>query len=119
VTADPRLARLRDLDAEATPGPWERKFARVLARGDGGWRIGVHQAEHTNTGRAVADADLIAVMRNAWPAMIEVVALALAVHVPNEDYQQPICRGCARLGRWPCGHYLAAMAVLDTLGEPS
>jgi hypothetical protein len=110
MTTDPRLVQLRSLDAKATPGPWRKNGADVYHPGAAlPFRVGVASW--------VDDGALIAAMRNAWPAVLEVVAIALAVHVPNEDYQQHICRGCPRLGRWPCGQYLAALAVLDTLGD--
>jgi hypothetical protein len=115
MTGTVRLARLRSLDTEATRGPWRVRDIDVVSD-EGGYDVAA--TVQSSVRQARANAALIVVMRNAWPAVLEVVAIVLAVHVPNEDYQQSICRGCARLGRWPCGQYLAARSVLDTLGDP-
>jgi hypothetical protein len=91
VTADPRVARLRSLDTEATPGPWRPVRGGYTLGSDAVANI-AHAAEQ--------NVALIAAMRNAWPAVVTLLEHTLDV-------------GCSytTLAR-------DAMAVLDTLDPP-
>ena len=110
MTADPRIARLRSLDTEATPGPWDQGY----------------EDELVVNGFEPEDAALIAAMRNAWPAMVTLVEGVLDQHtmVLAKVYYGGLVSAaasgvCAFEGDlWPCPDVLAALAVLDTLDPP-
>ena len=112
MTADPRIARLRRLDAEATPGPWTLNSGGYVRTPGGAFN------EH--------DGALIAAMRNAWPAMVTLVEGVLDQHtmVLAKVYYGGLVSAaasgvCAFEGDlWPCPDVLAALAVLDTLDPP-
>jgi hypothetical protein len=83
VTADPRVARLREADSNG-------------------------------------NAYLVPEMRDAWPAMVTLVETVLRIHHQARGHAASAnnCAGCVRLTVWPCGEYMAALAVLDTLDPP-
>jgi hypothetical protein len=97
MTADPRVARLRSLDTEATPGPWHPEVDD-----DGGWDVYDSDAVLVAVvyGNTRPDAALVAAMRNAWPAMVTLVELVLADRLAYAALHN------------------AALAVLDTLDLP-
>ena len=71
-----RLAELRALLAKATPGPWRRTGRTIL------YSNGLHISCLTAGSREaqdVADAELIATMRDALPALLDVVEKASAL----------------------------------------
>jgi hypothetical protein len=95
MTADRRVARLRTLDTEATPGPWSnRRYSIWSSAGE---------LSLADTDRE-EDAALIAAMRNTWPAMVELLEGLL---YPHAD----VCGD-------GCPHHEGALAVLDTLDPP-
>jgi hypothetical protein len=104
VTTDPRVARLRSLDTEATPGPW-RPMASGSIRGAGDELVML----------TVPNRRLVAAMRNAWPATVTllegVLELHSVIHGGNE------CGKCWK--PWPCRNAKDALAVLATLESPS
>jgi hypothetical protein len=124
MSGDPRVARLRTLDTEATPGPWRVNGVDIYhAEAIGGpfpLRVGVADG--------LSDAALIAAMRNTWPAMVTLLEGVLELHqtVPGyllgrgrtPDYR---CKGCIgqRDGAEDrCPTARLALAVLDTLDPP-
>jgi hypothetical protein len=117
VTADPRLERLRSLDTEATPGPWEttRWHRTVFAP----------NAPYVADFRLARDAALTEAMRNAWPAVVTLVEMLLAAHVPETDWRLTVptyrCSTCGHTSciRVPCRTRKAVLAVLDTFEEAS
>jgi hypothetical protein len=94
VTADPRVARLRSLDTEATQPPWDTWYD-ICAGPD--------------------NAALIAAMRNAWPAMVTLVEGVLGRHKPGALTLR-YCAACSNAH--PCPDRTDALAVLDTLDPP-
>jgi hypothetical protein len=104
MTADPRVARLRSLDTEATPGPWYSGDEAI-----------VFDDSDTPIPSDEADADLIAGMRNTWPAMITLLEGVLGRHRTSRIWPD-ICFRCQV--EWPCADIAAALAVLDTLDPP-
>jgi hypothetical protein len=129
MTVDPRVARLRSLDIEATPGPWAvpswdphqvlpeawidaNIFASDLI-------VAIHNS---------ADAALIAAMRNTWPAIVTLLEGVLERHqtVPGyllgrgrtPDYRCKGCIGQRDGAKDRCPDAQAALAVLDTLDPP-
>ena len=98
MSTDPRIERLRSLDTEATPGPWDQGYEDELVVN--GWEP--------------EDAALIAAMRNAWPAMVELLALVLGHHHATAGYGD--CAMCRV--PYPCQEAWHALAVLDTLDPP-
>jgi hypothetical protein len=97
VTGDPRVARLRSLDTEATPGPWHTYHDGPVVYTSGEFFVG-----ETASG---ANAALIAAMRNAWPAMVDLLD---SMQRHDEHATMNLCALCG----------LKAQAVLDTLDPP-
>jgi hypothetical protein len=91
MTADPRVARLRSLDTEATPGPWLAALNGHAVNSGSGHLICYGSSQNVA---------LIAAMRNAWPAMVTLVELVLADRLAYAALHN------------------AALAVLDTLDPP-
>jgi hypothetical protein len=121
MTADPRVARLRNLDAEATSGPWRRGAHFAITSDDanicGTTRVAVmHDGGRQRQARGSMDADaaLIAAMRNAWPAMVTLVEGVLLRH-PRVEVDPDDC-ACGL--PFPCPDRRDALAVLDTLDPP-
>lgn len=83
------LARLRELDARATKGPWhhsdERLWAEVTSRPDGGGAVIAHVPPggslpfQAQDDQDRATAALISSMRNALPALLTVAEAARRV----------------------------------------
>jgi hypothetical protein len=106
MTADPRVARLRSLDTEATPGPWSnRRYGIWPSAGE---------LSLADTDRE-EDAALIAAMRNAWPAAVTLVEGVLGRHKPGALTLR-YCAACSNAH--PCSDRTDALAVLDTLDPP-
>jgi hypothetical protein len=78
MTADPRVARLRTLDTEATPGPWQSQGVDLVSD-QAGYDVAV--TADGSVRKARADADLIAGQFRPWPKQPKLVT----------------CRGCGRL----------------------
>jgi hypothetical protein len=122
MTADPRVARLRNLDTEATSGPWRRGAHFAITSDDanicGTTRVAVmHDGGRQRQARGSMDADaaLIAAMRNAWPAMVTLVEGVLGRHKPGALTLR-YCAACSNAH--PCPDRTDALAVLDTLDPP-
>jgi len=107
VTADPRLARLRSLDTEATHGPWSVTFIPASVVDDQHiierWFVMGQFESGAPTGPAAVceyevDAAFIAAIRNALPAMVTLLEEIFG----HADFHR-------------CPHKRAALAVLDTL----
>ena len=96
MPSDPRIARLRNLDTNATKPPWRSDRLSVW-RSNGGLRLADAETE--------VDAALIAAMRNAWPAMVTLVE---GIERHSRDENGPQCGLC----------HDAVLAVLDTLDPP-
>jgi hypothetical protein len=115
VTADPRVARLRSLDTEATQPPWRLD--------DDGFIVEPLFGAVPFDER---DAALVAAMRNAWPAMVTLLELVLAAHITviRESSLGILTFRCGACGfsvknsAARCATAQAALAVLDTLEEP-
>lgn len=77
------MARLRDLNKDATQGPWYRSTSANVPRnqhGDIQWpdhlrSLSIHWDHHMQD----ADAELVIEMRNAFSAMLEIVDVARAL----------------------------------------
>jgi hypothetical protein len=108
MTADPRVARLRSLDTEATEGPWRGEGFAVVRNLRGYGILGV-----AKTGRD-PDAALIAAMRNTWPAMVTLLEGVLDRH-PRVEVDPDEC-ACGL--PFPCPDRRDALAGLDTLDPP-
>jgi hypothetical protein len=112
--SDPRLVRLRQIDAAATPGPWT-----WLNYGLGSPTGSVYLTK--------PNGELVVAIRNATPAVIELLESVLERHVaverqPTEDDPQTwFCAECGWGGeqRTPerCEDAQAALAVLDRIGD--
>jgi hypothetical protein len=105
VTGDPRVARLRSLDTEATPGPWSNDGGVLRQWGQGDVAV-VTDPTH---------GALIAAMRNAWPAMVTLLEGVLGRHKPGALTLR-YCAACSNAH--PCPDRTDALAVLDTLDPP-
>jgi hypothetical protein len=71
------VTRLRQLEAQATPGPWRQERREVAV---GGWEYGsvfIHDQDQE------ANAALIAAARNALPQLLDVVDAARAHLTPR------------------------------------
>jgi hypothetical protein len=112
MTADPRVARLRTLDTEATQAPWRVRDMDVVMD-QGGYEVAA--AVHGSVRQARADVALIAAMRNAWPAMVTLVEGVLGRHKPGALTLR-YCAACSNAH--PCPDRTDALAVLDTLDPP-
>jgi hypothetical protein len=91
--ADPRLERLRQIDAAAKPAPWLVVDGMVISAG----------ADMTPA--TEASADVIATARNILPALVDLLEVLL---YPHAD----ICGD-------GCPHHEGALAVLDRIGSDS
>jgi hypothetical protein len=107
MSADPRVARLRSLDTEATPGPWHTYHDGPVVYTSGEFFVG-----ETASG---ANAALIAAMRNATPAIITLLERVLGRHKPGALTLR-YCAACSNAH--PCPDRTDALAVLDTLDSP-
>jgi hypothetical protein len=95
MTVDPRVARLRSLDTEATPGPWRVDETGFLCEAGNDAPVPF----------AIWDVALIAAMRNAWPAMVTLVGDVLDLDMGEDAFSLGWLRR-------------DALAVLDTLDPP-
>jgi hypothetical protein len=113
MTVDPRVARLRSLDTEATPGPWAlspRDRNLVLPKAWADDKGGPFPRPPFVAIHATRDAALIAAMRNAFPAMVTLLEGVLDCRKKPEHYTD---------GGWRCPECRQkAWAVLDTLDPP-
>jgi hypothetical protein len=112
VTADPRVARLRSLDTEATPGPWQVRDINGVSDGRG---YDVAATLDGSVRQAKADAVLVATMRNTWPAVVTLLEGVLGRHKPGALTLR-YCAACSNAH--PCPDRTDALAVLDTLDPP-
>jgi hypothetical protein len=131
MTVDPRVARLRSLDTEATPGPWAvspRDRNLVLPKAWADDKGGPFPRPPFVAIHATRDAALIAAMRNAFPAMVTLLESVLDRHVSiereptDDDPRTWVCAECSwggeQLPPERCVDANAALAVLDTLDPP-
>jgi hypothetical protein len=68
------LARLVELEAKATPGPWTVRFSINVECADGFSPMGVQSTHFDGTARAEANAEFIAAARNALPRLLALLA---------------------------------------------
>jgi hypothetical protein len=118
MSPDPRLERLRSLDVLATPSPWQAEQRTSQSKWALTW-TNAHElkwwiAYTFGEDHGRADAALIAVMRNAWPAVVTLVEDVLELH--SVIHAGGWCGECWK--PWPCRNAKAALAVLDALGDP-
>jgi hypothetical protein len=91
---DRRLERLRRMNEAATPAPWGAEDMFVVGR------------------RARENAVLVAALRNAAPAVIDLLELVLD-ESEHQEWQGGVCL-CER--PWPCPEREAALVVLAQAG---
>lgn len=115
------VARLRELEARATPGPWLVGLEDWW--GVTGWVVGREAKEPGMVGTVVAtsgaghapDADLIAAMRNALPGLLDAIEALRLVLLGFRDGGQCWCGYAESIGEhafW-CRD---ASAALDAIG---
>ena len=84
---DPLLAALAEMDEKATKGPWERKEYRV--KNGEGYNLLESGCRADCPGRtgefmSVVDAELVAALRNALPALVRLIECADAMRGGGE-----------------------------------
>lgn len=104
------IEELRALLAAATPGPWEHRQhegMHALAARDG-WAMESEPDDSDDGARVAADFALVAAMRNALPALLDVAEAARAVARSAGPG-----RACWTVGRHDIERLRAALARLD------
>ena len=92
-----KIEELEKLLSEATPGEWKGRTINGLDENYKPSRFGLVRAEDINVTGVIkpVDADLICTLRNAAPALIEIVRAANARHAP--DHRVDSCDLCKAL----------------------
>lgn len=128
---DETIKRLRELEAMATPGPWEARDSAIKG--------GLVDPEYPKRGRAIVaqysyDSEFIAAMRNALPALLDAAERAAKLEAALEEIvysgeheihpehaPQEKCRWCYRNfdKHYPDCGVAIARAALDLGGDPA
>jgi hypothetical protein len=114
VTGDPRVARLRSLNTEATQPPWWSRDndgdIELYSKRD---KEGRFEPGEVGVVWVPGDGALVTAMRNTFPAMVTLLESVLNGHVEKNGG----CDDCLYKS-WPCPDMEYALAVLDTLDPP-
>lgn len=123
LTAD--LQRLRELEARATPGPWKATHKTTF----GGGEIGFADISGPATGRyggveyrcssTNADADFVAALRNAAPALIAAAEERDRLRSELTDVMRVLQKHQPSGSPPPGNGYCLAVWIMDTLREPA